>query len=159
MSTNESARSTETLGATGTVTVTSYDVETGEQLSQQTVNNTPCIGWARWGSEQQQPTAQPDVPTRLALGTGTATPDYADEQVAGPAGTTDVAAVERPSESEVLVAAFLDSTELNGFTLTRMGVQTESGHLLNHAEIAPLSKTQSKVVNLQITLSYIPPSP
>lgn len=155
----ESRTADDRLGMAGTFTVTVLDADTGAVLSEQTVENTACIGWARWGADQFMTTAQPDVPTRMELGTGSDTPAYLDEQVSGKAGTTDVAAVERSTESEVFIGSFLDSTEMNGFSLTRLGVLTDSGHLLNHAAIATVNKTQSKVVNLQATLGLVQPTP
>lgn len=134
------------------------DADTGAVLQDGWTHNIPCVGWGRWGAEQFRADSTEDEIDQFQLGTGTDTPAWGNEQVSGPAGTTDVATTEPAGEAQMLAAGFLDADEFNGMTLTRVGAITSSGHLVNHAEISPIDKTEAKVVNISIYLNYPDPT-
>lgn len=59
------------------------------------------------------------------------------------------------SSEEVTYTTFVDSTELNGNTLSEIGIETSDGNLWNHADISPnISKTSSETVVAEIFLTF-----
>lgn len=59
------------------------------------------------------------------------------------------------SVPDVLFESFVDSTELNGETLSEIALESTTSDIWNHADISPnISKSSSETVIAEITISF-----
>lgn len=77
--------------------------------------------------------------------------------IGSPVEVTDT--VYTATSAEVQVTTFVDSTQLNGYTIDEVGIQSEQGDLWNHAVLASVvDKTAAKTMVVDVFFAFSNPA-
>lgn len=146
-------RITDTLGATGHVEVTV--LEHGEIVHHDSVSNRITIGLDEHLARAINPNAatQLDSVEWWEVGIDDTAPQYSNEDLNDMVYSSDLVSVETDGTALEIVS-FLDTTEANGHDLTEGGLRSENGSLFNHATYNQFSKTETREVIFDITLTF-----
>lgn len=110
---------------------------------------------ARTIDPEQNPSR--DKAERLMVGRGGAggTSEY-DDDMNLPVGDVEITdTVYSPRTASVQVTTFVDATQLNGWTIDEIGVQSQRGELWNHAVLgAVVEKTAAKTVVVDVFFEF-----
>lgn len=158
-------------GSRDNIRVNLYDVDTrglsrrnAHELLRQTEpehtitsHNTACIGLDRLRAVKLNAGLDTldDKIAKLAVGTGTDTPTYANELINNEQKQLEIIEYETDG-TDVIVNTVLGSEELNDLSsdITECGLISDSGRLLNHSLFSSFEKTARRAATFQVTLSF-----
>lgn len=120
-------------------------------------SNVTCVGMHRWLARAINPEISVnDGANAILLGDDNSSFSSSDTELNNQTGSVDVSdSTYDDSVPESIFTAFVDSTEQNGITLRETGIESETGRLMNHAEISPaVDKNSDKTVIVEITIQF-----
>lgn len=117
--------------------------------------NTTCVGLDELrvdSLDEAQGAAETAV--ECAVGTDGATlPAYNDRSLSNEVYRSDIASTEDQG-TDLYTSTFLSTNEANGNDLAELGLYSSGDRLLNHSTFTAVTKTSSKAVTLEVTLSF-----
>ena len=119
-------------------------------------SNTTCIALDEYRVANLSEGKSADAKlANLAIGTGTTTPAYSNRDLNAREFVTDTTSFDAQG-TDLVVRSFLDTSEGNDASgdLTEVGLLLEDGSLANHSLITAVSKSSSRAVTFEVTLSF-----
>lgn len=120
-------------------------------------HNVTCIDLFNYLAKNVNPDRNADAAgEKIAFGTDDSSFSSSDQSLNNNVGEITLSGADTDASThETTFTAFMDSTELNGYTLKELGLIGSDGGLWNHAAISPtVDKTNSETVVAEVFITF-----